>query len=283
METQRVKTESSRFTQGGVRLLLCVVLAGCAAIVISLPIPVPPGEPPSLVVRRWEDRASSERLHTLAEQAPEGEAGSAVVRAFESAGRIEMGAVPRTDLELERVAQAALAARRELAARHGPQALAAVRARLVIEFERSLDERGPPATDSRDPRIGGFGSALVRWHALRDGVLVAPRLVLRTLYAARFNTIVGLPATSGFGRAERRAYFGWLALHALDVERSLRVAAASAYLDAGGGAVAEEALARQLYEDGANIPSAHAYERLYARTRSVRHRNHALAATAFVR
>jgi hypothetical protein len=68
---------------------------------------------------------------------------------------------------------------------------------------------------------------------------VAPRFVIRTMYKARWNVIVGLEPTLFFKPIELLSHFGWLALHADNAPISLRLNALQQYAQAGGQRVAE--------------------------------------------
>lgn len=281
MASIRVKTDE-RFTQGGLRLLLCVVLAGCAAIVVAIPTPVVPSEPPSLVVDRRIDRALLERDERLAARAPSDASSRALRAVVAAAGRLEAAGGRGGGDSVASLAAGAQAARSAVVSAHGAEALASLRAAAVLRFVAAYD----PALSSH-PRaaevIGGFGRALERWGVVRDGFVVAPPLVVRTLYAARWNAIVGLPRTSGFGDEELRAYHGWLALHVPGLPREARVQSIAAYLEAGGGDAAREAMAMVLFEDRSTVPAEEAFERLYESNHSLRLRNHALAAHVLAR
>lgn len=275
----RVKTES-RFSQGGIRLLLCVVLAGCASIVVAIPTPVAPSERPSLVVDRRVDRQLLARDARLAASLPSDSSAQALDRVVLDAGRLEARSPRDRGDAVELLASRAQTARIAVVSAHGLQALAASRAKAVLRFVDHFDESDVSADDPSI--VGGFRLALERWNAIRDDRSIAPPLVVRTLYAARWNTIVGLPPTSGFGREELRAYHGWLALHAEGIPREVRLASTAAYRQAGGDS-AEEALAILLLEDGSTVSAEQAFERLFERRHGLRLRNHALAAHVLAR
>lgn len=276
----RVKTDT-RFTQGGSRLLLCVVLAGCAAIVVAIPTPVPPAERPSLVVDRRVDRRLFARDVRLAASAPSDALAGALDRVVLDAGRLETRPPSDRAFAMESLASRAHEALTSVVSAHGLEAVARLRAKAVLRFVDAFDPSVRPSEDVA-PIVGGFALALERWNVLRAHRVAAPGLVVRTLYAARWNSIVGLPQTSGLGAEELRAYHGWLALHADDLPREVRAASTVAFGEVGGGS-AREALAILLFEDGSTVSAAQAFERIFAETRSFRIRNHALAAHVLAR
>ena len=119
-----------------------------------------------------------------------------------------------------------------------------LRAKAALQLEDALELRleGKRAKQV----IGAFNSLLERERASMDGYLVAPRFVVRTLYKARWNILAGLAPDHAFERIERRAFYGWQALHSETEPLPKRMAALHEYGLAGGDHV-EEALGILLF------------------------------------
>ncbi|MBN1656708.1 MAG: hypothetical protein JXA30_23245 [Deltaproteobacteria bacterium] len=214
--------------------LLLSVISG--AIALWLPRPVAPIELPSLkldkrqverVIR--EDRVLAKRPLASEEaariQALVLEKGESEREATEPLHRFQ-----RRRLDLAR----AVVALRE---RRGDQALVALRAKAVEMLEKALALQ----LSKRESQgvLGAFPVYLERYGATRNGEIVAPRFLIRTMYKSRWNVTVGLDPTFLFKPVERLAHFGWLALHADNAPIQLRIKALQQYALAGGRQVAE--------------------------------------------
>ena len=65
-------------------------------------------------------------------------------------------------------------------------------------FDAAFDEWGSePSSEEIEGLFGGFPEIMERYGLMRDGVLIAPRLTLRSLYKARWNAIHRQALTDG--------------------------------------------------------------------------------------
>jgi hypothetical protein len=106
---------------------------------------------------------------------------------------------------------------------------------------------------------------------------VAPFFVIRSLFLARWNAIMGLELTDGMSPVERKAYWGWLAIEAESAPGNLS-ADALAELQEVAPELAQEARAHQAYLEGFPAEAAARYETL----EGLRARNYALGARSLV-
>lgn len=269
----RVKSDS-RFTPAGLRLLLTSVLALALGAVHSVTVPVLPDEPPALVVPAAHDARCVARDRRSAQAVPHSPEMVALRRWVERGAEREFGLSP-ANLDLADEAIEVQAAVASAVRRHGRGALDQLRAELALEAQRVLDTRAR----SRRERLllGGFESSLEAWGIRMGGRLVTSPLVVRTLFKARVSTILRRPFDEGFGWEERRAYYGWLALHGTRARAGDRIEAAFELARFDRSPVGEEALAFALLAEGSFAAAAGTYERLARRTGSARLRNHARA------
>jgi hypothetical protein len=127
--------------------------------------------------------------------------------------------------------------------------------------------------------LGGFRQSLERWGAIANGRRAAPEMVVRALFAARWNAVHSLPLTDGFDAVHLRAYHGWLALYGDAAGSGLRAAALDAY-ERAGGMYANEVRGILAFRGGAYEEATDAWTRAFAVSGVLRMRNHAIAATA---
>lgn len=167
------------------------------------------------------------------------------------------------------------AAYQRLVADAGEPAALAMRARAVEQLEAALDLRLPQ--EQLTAVMGVFANALAAHGAVRDGEEVVPHFVTRTLYKARWNLAVGLPAAHAFAPVERRAFHGFLALHAENLPLPARQGDLERYAAAGGVRYAEArgVLAFRAHDYSAAVQS---FERAYEKSQSLRLRNYLLTA-----
>lgn len=260
---------------------IAIVLPGLVCALWLAPRAAIPAELPPLPQAAREARDAIERAHALALEAPEGEHAARRRALYEAQNVAEL------EGEDEAVGQARRAELRAeleaVRAEHGDEAVDAMRAADVERMIPALAGQG--SDDERARATGGFRGVLERWGAIAPigdgagerGRRVAPELVVRALFAARWNAVHGLPLTSGLGPAELRAYHGWLGFRGEAADRLMRGAALDAYAEAGG-AYADEVRGTLAWREGAYEEAADAFERAYADTGVVRLRNHALAA-----
>jgi hypothetical protein len=107
-----------------------------------------------------------------------------------------------------------------------------LRARAVERLDDAIDLKLKPEL-ARDV-MGDFALLLEHEGCARGGELLAPRFVVRVLYKARWNIGHELPPDHRFASIEKRAYFGWQALHNARLPAEQRMRALEAYRRHGG-------------------------------------------------
>jgi hypothetical protein len=158
-----------------------------------------------------------------------------------------------------------------------PDAVAAIRARDVTRMMPALRGEAHLGATDRASELGVFPDMLERYGAIVNGHRVAPELVIRTMFFARWNAIHGLPMTAGMSELQARAYYGWLALEGGAAPTGMRIEALDAYAAAGGTRV-WEARGVLAFESGELAEARSDFERACDLTGSLRLRNHAIAA-----
>jgi hypothetical protein len=266
----RATTTPSGTTPSGTRLVVTVVAGACAALLLVMPRPIPTRELPPLVLT---GPAVDEVLaRDAAAVAPSGELADRVRRSVEAQGRAEVGEGEPAEVYEARLRDLRAAAT-ELVRTEGEDALDALRAEATSELTRAL--AGELPREREEAVLGSFPRMLERYGATRDGVVVAPRFVVRVLFAARFDAIVRGDPTARLSPVERRAYWGWLALAERPVPAALRERALAEYARAGGWGSAE-ATAIAANEAGRTSDAAQRFGELAA-SGNLRWRNAALA------
>lgn len=259
-------------------MIVAVSAAGCAGLLLTLPQAVVPTGPPELVFPPGALDSVEERDRELAASVRAGDASDRLRALVREQGRAEVA---------EGESEEAFAARREAVAAvvqeivesEGVEAIAALRAEAVLGLDDALD--GRLDREEEEAALGSFPRMLDRYGAHAEGVQVAPPLVVRALFAARWNAIAGRELTEGFSDEELAAYWGWLALGAEDAPPQMRAEALAAYARAGGPN-ASEAQAWEAFARGDMVQAAALYRRASESTGDLRLRNHALAAQALV-
>jgi hypothetical protein len=269
--TQR--TAPTKLSEPIAALLLLTLTTACAGLLLAQPRSVPPFELPSLVLPEDAVRAAIAKDAQDARKAPSTAAARAFETLLDEQGQVEAHGSEGSESYASRRA-ALVQSYKTLAGEAGEAAALRLRAKGVQRLEDALELR----IDTTRARavIGALNSVLERENASRDGYLVAPRFVIRTLYKARWNLLAGLPPDHAFERIERRAFYGWQALHSESVPTEKRVAALHEYGLAGGDHV-EEALGILLFRLGDYAQSARALETAYRKQGSIRLRNNLLA------
>ncbi len=256
-------------TESGAKLILTSATVCCAWVLIALPRPILPRETPSLALDRTEAAQAIKNDEALAALAPSGPEVDSLRELWLAQGLEEVseGEMVETlqENKFRRIRSGRAA--RAVARVHGEAALDALRAQASFAFEEAL-ERG----DQDDGVLGAFLGVLEKYDAIVDGVRVAPRLCIRALYKARWNAILRRPLTEGFSEIERRAYWGWLALHGKGTLPSTRASALEQYAIYGGSDV-EEGRAVLAYWQGAPTRAATLFRAEYDRTNRLRLRN----------
>lgn len=233
-------------------------------------------EMPALALPPDAVRAQITADRSAAERAPaDDDASRARLEVFEEANVAEVEAADSPGRAARRREQLAetLAG---LVEAHGEDAVEATRAADLARAERAM--RGELPEVQHAPALGGFPSVLERWSMARRGRQVAPRFVVRTAFKARWNAMYGREPTEGMSEVERRAHWGWLALHGDAAPFAMRTEAVDHYA-AAGGERAEEARGVLLYDEGMGEAAQTAFETAHAQQPTFRLRNHALAAS----
>lgn len=267
----------ARRARVGASAALVATIVAPALIVFawSRPEPAAPREMPPLVLEPLAVRSVVEDDEAAAPRAPRGEQADARRRLYREANLAERAAndPPGRGEARQRELASAL---RAIAEEHGEAAIEAVRAGDLARLEPAL--RGELSETERHAELGGFVTMMERYGLVRGGRQVAPRFVVRTLFAARWNALHGRELTEGFSNVERRAYWGWLALRSESAPVDRRLEALGHYAGAGG-ARANEARAVLLYDAGRLDEASEAFEAAWQEAPSFRLRNHALACT----
>jgi hypothetical protein len=260
-------------TPSGATLILTSVATSCVAILLAMPKPVEPVELPALVVPRAATDTAREADRSLAAALPTGAAVTRVRRLLDETARGEtrreaFGSASRRRTQMD-------AAVGVLLHEKGASALRAIRARATLDALSALEHELP----ERVRRLGRFMESLTQYGAYRDGTRLAPWPVVRVMFFARVNAMLGRLPTDGMTTDDQRMYWGWLALHATSAPIDLRMRALTHYGDLGGKNAAEAA-GVMLYRLGEIREASRAFEILHAQNGSLRARNHALAGLA---
>jgi hypothetical protein len=157
----------------------------------------------------------------------------------------------------------------------GDKSIEALQARAARHLELALGLS--MSRKNAEQVLGSFPNFLERYQLAREGILLAPHFVIRTLYKSRWNLIHDLPATYAFSRVERLAYYGWLTLHTDSAALSLRQEALYEYERLGGSRVAE-AKGAFYFQQGQYERATFFLERAAKQHPTLRLRNYALAA-----
>ncbi|MEM7448797.1 MAG: hypothetical protein AAF355_11200 [Myxococcota bacterium] len=268
---QRVRRAMS---PASARLILLSTAVGCTIVLLFLPRPNTPTDLPPLLLDVHEadqvtygDRA----LYSQYRPTPESrqleeilhEEGEAALRTVETPAEFRD--------RRNRVAQAYQTLRQV----QGETAILELRAKMTEEAFLGLKGALRPA--KRRKVLGAFGGHLQKYGAVSDGVLVAPPLVVRALYKARWNVAAGRKNLADFAPVERQAYWGWLALGRSGAETTRRLAALKQF-EAAGGELPTGAVGVLAYFGGDMAEASRLFDEEYRRHGSLRFRNWALYA-----
>jgi hypothetical protein len=262
-------------------LILAIVIPSALVAYWASPRAARPSEMPPLVLPAIDVRRSIAREDALAEQVVDDEREERRRHLYLEHGLREVHADDAPEEAVTRRIQIESVVR-EIVENGGDDAIAAARARDITRMLPALRATGQDAeldATERASELGLFPSMLARYGAIVDGRRVAPEIVLRTLFAARWNAIHGRPMTEGMDDVRLRAYHGWLALEGGDAPLSMRETALDHYAAAHGSRVFE-ARGVLLFEAGELVEARQSFARAYELTGSVRLRNHALACEA---
>jgi len=234
--------------------------------------PTPPLETPGLELDLNQISEVLSQDARDAKEAPEGELGEELRELYGAHCRAELGPgeAPNETRERRTAMNQALARVRE---EGGLQALLALRAQATEKVEQAL--AGKLSEEESQSLLGVFPTQMERYGLSRDGEVIAPGLVTRTLFKARWNGPHGLDSTEGLSETEIAAYWGWLALET-NVDPNMRLSALGHYEEASGKQV-PEARAVLLSMSGQRSAAAELYEALVAESGSRRLQNNWLA------
>jgi hypothetical protein len=207
----------------------------CGLVLLAIPRAVEPSDLPVLTLSADEARQVEVEDARRAAKAPQTTNAQQLRQLYLSFGESEAVAIETPTLLRQR--RSTLHHLFELVAKEsGSDAAQALRSEAVEQLEAALNAR--PVAHVQGI-LGVFPNVLEHFQAARDGLEVAPHFVVRTLYKARWNRMFDLPVSDGFAAAEKRAYFGWLGLHADSQPLEERRRALSEYAAAGGLQAAE--------------------------------------------
>jgi hypothetical protein len=255
----------------GVALYLSFALAVVCALVLSfLPRSIVPSELPALTLPAAEVAQVLRDDARRAAAAPKSDSANELVRMFLEFGRSEIAALEDPQLAGQRRRMLHHTFDRVVAA-HGTEGAQALREQVLARFERALDLQLPAA--EANALLGVFPNVLEQHKALHDGEEVAPHFVMRTLYKARWNHLLGLDVDWSFVRVERVAYFGWMGLHADNLPLDARRQALQKYA-AAAGPHADEALGVLAFLDKDYAHAVEALARAQTREPGLRLRNY---------
>lgn len=241
----------------------------CGLVLFAIPRAVEPNEMPVLTLSADEVRQIEAEDARRAANAPHTETAKQVRQLYLSFGESESLALENQALLRQR--RTALHHQRDLVLKEsGPDAADALRCEAVEQLEAALN--GRPVAQITGI-LGVFPNVLEHFRATRDGLEVAPHFVVRTLYKARWNRMFDLPVSDGFAPAEKRAYFGWIGLHAEGQPLAERRKALIEYAAAGGPRAAE-AQGVLAFLDSDYPHAVELLTRAYEETPSLRLRNY---------
>lgn len=275
MSTANVKT---RMTGSGTRLILVTVAAGCIGLLLTLPRAVVPTAPPALVFAGGALEDAETRDRELAANVPSSPEVDAFVALIEAQSRAEVGDGEQEDAFLARQGELDRAAAAVEQA-HGEAAFDSLRASAMSRLDDAMNGRLAP--DDEEAVLGSFPRMLARYGVTDEGELRAPWLVVRALFAGRWNALARRELTAGLSNDERAAYWGWLALGSPDAPAEMRVRGMSEFARAGGRH-AVEAAAFAAFRRGEMAHAASLYRRAAELSGSSRLRNYSLACLSLV-
>lgn len=269
MSAKRVKARG--MTDSGAKLIVWATAASCAGFLLALPRPVAPRELPALSLDSAAV-AAVEQADRLQAAVTESDTQGRVRDLYLEWGAAEAGGGESHAVSRRDAMHAAVAALQREAGDAGVHAL---RAEMLTRLPAALAGSDNETADAA--LLGAFPRMLARYGLSHEGRITGPPFVVRTLYAARFNVILGLVPTQDFRPIEREAYWGWLALGPARVDPNLRMDALARYEDARGAPM-PEARADLLLMMGHGAEASRSYEAAYRQSHNLRLRNHALAA-----
>lgn len=246
----------------------------CGHVLIALPRTAIPTAPPALHIDDATTLAIGKKDRALAAKAPTSPVARALDGLFLEKGESEREPTELQEnqmLRTQRIAYTLNAFKK----REGEEALLSMRALAVERMQKALDMRLPK--EEQQAVIGNFPTILKEALVTRDGVIVAPMLVVTTLAKVRWNVTMGLPQLYGLEAAELRAYAGWFGLHGENGPLPSRLDTLKIYADNGGHYV-NEARAILGYRGGDPTGAVAVFELAHQQRPSYRTRNFARSA-----
>jgi hypothetical protein len=250
-------------------LMLFLLVVTCAGFLLLLPRRAPLRETPPLVLPAGPVRDALAAEAKSAQQAPRTPAAAELDRLWLELSRAEReGPEPIHARRTRR--NAAREAFLQVVKESGEPGALALRAAAVERLDAALDLKLDPKL-ARDV-MGDFALMLEKENAARGGELIAPRFVVRTLYKARWNIAHEVAPDYAFASIERRAYYGWQALHAQRLPVEQRMRALVQYRRHGGNR-ADEAASVLLQRSAQNEVAHAALTAAYRSSGTLRLRN----------
>lgn len=256
-------------------LLLFALVVLCAGFLLAQPRRVALVDMPPLVLPAGPVREALAAEAKAAANAPRTKAAAELDRLWLELGRAERDGDEPMHLRRTRRTEAR-ALYDQVVKESGEPAALALRAAAVERLDAALDLELDPKL-ARDV-MGDFALLLEREECARGGELIAPRFVVRMLYKARWNIAHDLPPDHRSSSIERRAYYGWQALHARRLPSEQRLRALVEY-QRHGGTRADEAAGVLLRNSGQREVANAALTAAYRSSGTLRLRNAALAQT----
>jgi len=249
-------------------LWLVATIAGVG--LIAMPRAVAPLELPALVLDTRLIAEQEQSDARLAATAPKTEAANDLWSRYTKFGELEVILLDQSAL-LEQHRRGMRRAQDLVASESGESARHAMRARALSKFESAL--AGEVPQPELKGLLGVFPHVLSQYLLTRDGEELAPHFVVRTFFKARWNRLCGLPPEADLSPIERRAYFGWMGLHAANLTVRERRQALLSYA-AAGGEEADQAQAVLAFWEQDYAHAALGLQRAYAQRVNLRLRNY---------
>lgn len=264
-------------TESGLKLILWIGATGLIGATLAIPQAVDPWELPSLVLDREAVANAIELDRALAEEVPDSPEARRLRDLYLDHGRSE--ANPPYERSVYDKRQVAIhEAIEALVTARGEPAFDAMRASAVEEFMEVFNGGArAPDGDYEIGVVGGMREILTRYGMIRDGVVIAPEMAVRSFYKARWSAVHRRAPIDGLSRIELQAYWGWLALHGWGKPLQQREEALLAFASVGGFGAQEAAALLDLLA-GRPDRAAKSLHTLYSMSGELRLRNLALGA-----
>ena len=255
-------------------IALLVLGSCCALLLLTQERRIGPRDLPSLRLPAADVAAAIADDQRRAAQAPTSKTAVELEALLHDLGEAETAVVEPAATHRAR-SEALAETLHRLVEEEGKDAGLALRARAVSRMEAALRLELPE--EQIAGVMGAFAHTLQDSEVTRDGAIIGPHFVVRTLYKTRWNLAHGLPSPHAFSKVERLAYYGWLALHARRAALPLRLQALQPYADAGGQHV-EQAAGVLLFAAQQYGTAGQVLQKAYEDDASVRLRNYTLGA-----